>query len=152
MLMRITRPNVRLKWGFQFILNCAAFGKLGKVFSVRGRTLTQLSKERHWKAWDSEDERKGIVMCILAPHFIDIIVGLLDRPNRVTYFAQQLDYSLAWSSYNTNAVFRYPEAIGNVATTKPDNSCEESVQFEVYDTRGISILIHLSRLHSTALS
>ena len=81
----------RYNAGFQFVLDWANSGKLGKIFSVRGRISTRPSDESLWARWDSRGEHEGGIMFILAPHLIDIVVALLGRPERVTSFSQNLD-------------------------------------------------------------
>ena len=74
----------RYNAGFQFILDWANSGKLGDIFSVRGRISSSISSEAHWQRWDSLGEHSGGIMFILACHLTDIIVALLGRPTRVT--------------------------------------------------------------------
>ena len=73
---------------FQFLPDWANSGKLGDIFSIRGRISTRRSKEASWKRQDSRGEREGGIMFILACHLIDIIVAILGRPERTTFFSQ----------------------------------------------------------------
>ena len=130
----------RYNAGFQFILNWADSGKLGKLFSVRGRIASGLSNEAHWKRWDSHGEREGGIMFILAPHLIDIVVALLGRPERVTPFSQSLNRTFSWYRDNTAAVFEYSEALATLESTALEVSAGESRRLEVYGTRGSAIL------------
>ena len=134
--------------GFQFILDWANSGRLGKVFSVRSRIATSISNEAYWKRWDSHGEREGGIMFILTGHVIDTVVALLGRPERVTPFSQSLNGTFPWYRDNTAAVFEYPEALATVESTALEVSPGESRRLEVYGTRGSAIL---EPLHPPAL-
>ena len=130
----------RYNAGFQFVLDWANSGRLGRIFSVRGRIASGLSNEAHWKQWDSRGEHEGGIMFILASHPIDIVVALLGRPERVTPFSQSLNGTFPWYRDNTAAVFEYPEALATLESTALEVSPGESRRFEVYGTRGSAIL------------
>ncbi|MDE0043907.1 MAG: Gfo/Idh/MocA family oxidoreductase [Candidatus Poribacteria bacterium] len=134
----------RYNAGFQFVLDWTNSGKLGKIFSVRGRISTRPSDESLWARWDSRGEHEGGIMFILAPHLIDIIVALLGRPERVTSFSQNLDSTFPWAQDNTAAVFEYPDAMATIESTAAEVSSGESRRLEVYGTRGSAILEPLS--------
>ncbi|MDE0503387.1 MAG: Gfo/Idh/MocA family oxidoreductase, partial [Candidatus Poribacteria bacterium] len=134
----------RYNAGFQFVLDWANSGKLGDIFSVRGRISTRPSDESLWARWDSRGEHEGGIMFILAPHLIDIIVALLGRPDRVTSFSQNLDGAFPWAQDNTAAVFEYPDAMATIESTAAEVSSGESRRLEVYGTRGSAILEPLS--------
>ena len=134
----------RYNAGFQFVLDWANSGKLGDIFSVRGRISTRPSDESLWARWDSRGEHEGGIMFILAPHLIDIIVALLGRPERVTSFSQNLDNTFPWAQDNTAAIFEYSGAMATIESTAAEVSSGESRRLEVYGTRGSAILEPLS--------
>ena len=130
----------RYNAGFQFVLDWANSGKLGEIFSVRGRISTRRSEEDVWKLRDSRGEREGGIMYILGCHLIDIIVALLGRPERVTSCSQNLNHTFPWFRDNTAAVFEYPDAMATLESTASEVSHGESRRLEVYGTRGSAIL------------
>lgn len=130
----------RYNAGFQFILDWANSGKLGEIFSVRGRISSGLSNEGHWKRWDSMGEHSGGIMFILACHLTDIIVALLGRPTRVTPFLRHDSRDVPWYRNNTAAVFEYPKALAILESTALEIDSGKSRRLEVYGTRGSAIL------------
>jgi predicted dehydrogenase len=130
----------RYNAGFQFILDWVHSGKLGDIFSVRGRISSGPSDEHGWKRWDSRGEHEGGIMFILACHLIDIIVAVLGRPERVTPFSKNHDSTYPWYRDNTAAFFEYPEAFATIESTSLEVSSGQSRRLEVYGTKGSAIL------------
>ena len=130
----------RYNAGFQFILEWVHRGRLGEIFSVRGRISTGRSNAAHWQRWDSLGEHSGGIMFILACHLTDIIVGLLGRPTRVTPFTRHDGHDVPWYRNNTAAVFEYPRALAILESTALEIDSGKSRRLEVYGTRGSAIL------------
>ena len=130
----------RYNAGFQFLLDWANSGKLGDIFSIRGRISTRRSDAASWKRWDSRGEREGGIMFILACHLIDIIVAILGRPERATFFSQNLDRTFPWFRDNTASVLEYADAMVTLESTASEVSSGASRRLEVYGTRGSVIL------------
>ncbi len=130
----------RYNAGFQFILDWANSGKLGDIFSVRGRISSGLSNDSHWKRWDSIGEHSGGIMFILACHLTDIIVALLGRPTYVTPFSRHDGHDVPWYRNNTVAVFEYPRALAILESTALEIDSGKARRLEVYGTRGSAIL------------
>ena len=130
----------RYNAGFQFVLDWAARGKLGDIFSVRARISSGPSTEKAWQRWDSRGEREGGIMFILACHLIDIIVALLGRPQRVTPFLRHEGHDFAWYRNNTAAIFEYDKAMAVLESASLEVSSGASRRLEVYGTRGSAIL------------
>ena len=130
----------RYSAGFQFILDWGWSGKLGDIFSVRGRIASGGSTAAEWERWDSRGEREGGIMFILACHLIDIFVALLGRPNRVTPFLRNEDKAFPWYRDNTVSIFEYPGAMAIIESTGLEVSSGASRRLEVYGTRGSAIL------------
>ena len=130
----------RYNTGFQFILDWANSGKLGDIFSVRGRISSGQSNESHWKRWDSLGEHSGGIMFILACHLTDIIVALLGRPTYVTPFSRHDGNDVPWYRNNTAAVFEYPRALAILESTALEVDSGKARRLEVYGTRGSAIL------------
>ncbi|MCY4403678.1 MAG: Gfo/Idh/MocA family oxidoreductase [Candidatus Poribacteria bacterium] len=130
----------RYNAGFQFVLDWVNSGKLGEIFSVRGRISSGLSNEGHWKRWDSLGEHSGGIMFILACHLTDIIVALLGRPTRVTPFLRHDVHDVPWYRNNTAAVLEYPNALAVLESTALEIDSGKSRRLEVYGTRGSAIL------------
>ena len=74
--------------GFRFIMEWARSGRLGDIFSIRGRISSWPGSEDRWKLWESRGVRAGGIMFIVGCHLIDIIVAILGRPRRVTRFSR----------------------------------------------------------------
>lgn len=130
----------RYNAGFQFILDWANSGRLGEIFSVRGRIASGGLAGAEWERWDSRGEHEGGIMFILACHLIDIFVALLGRPDRVTPFLKNRDREFSWYQDNTAAVFEYPEAMAILESTGLEVSAGQSRRLEVYGKRGSAIL------------
>lgn len=130
----------RYNAGFQFVLDCVNSGKLGEIFSVRGRISSGRSHDGHWQRWDSLGEHSGGIMFILACHLTDIIVALLGRPTRVTPFIRHDGHDVPWYRNNTAAVFEYPRALAILESTALEIDSGKSRRLEVYGTRGSAIL------------
>ena len=130
----------RYNAGFQFILDWVWSGRLGDIFSVRGRIASGGSTEAEWERWDSRGEREGGIMFILACHLIDIFVALLGRPERVTPFLRNEDKAFPWYRDNTASIFEYPGAMAIIESTGLEVSSGASRRLEVYGTRGSAIL------------
>ena len=79
-------------------------------------------------------------MFILACHLIDIIAAILGRPERATFFSQNLDNTFPWFQDNTASVLEYPNAMVTLESTASEVSTKESRRLEVYGTRGSVIL------------
>lgn len=130
----------RYNAGFQFILDWVNSGKLGDIFSVRGRISSGASNESHWKRWDSLGEHSGGIMFILACHLTDIIVALLGRPTYVTPFSRHDGNDVPWYRNNTAAVFEYPKALAILESTALEVDSGKARRLEVYGTLGSAIL------------
>jgi predicted dehydrogenase len=130
----------RYNAGFQFVLDWAHSGRLGDIFSVRGRISSGPGNGSSWQRWDSSGEHEGGIMFILACHLTDIIVALLGRPDRVTPFSRHDGAEFPWFRDNTAAVFEYPKALAILESTCLEVSSGQSRRLEVYGTRGSAIL------------
>ena len=126
--------------GFRFIMEWARSGKLGDIFSIRGRISSWPGSEDRWKLWESCGVRAGGIMFIVGCHLIDIIVSILGRPQRVTRFARHDGGDPPWFPDNTAAVFEYPGAMATVESAYMEVASVESRRLEVYGTRGSVIL------------
>ena len=63
--------------GFRFIIEWARSGRLGDIFSIRGRISSWPGSEDRWKLYESRGVRAGGIMFIVGCHLIDIIVAIL---------------------------------------------------------------------------
>ena len=142
----------RYNAGFQFILDWVWSGRLGDIFSVRGRIASGGSTEAEWERWDSRGEREGGIMFILACHLIDIFVALLGRPNRVTPFLRNEDKAFPWYRDNTASIFEYPGAMAIIESTGLEVLSGASRRLEVYGTRAARSLNRLNRRHYASVS
>ena len=126
---------------FQFIYDWAKSGRLGEIFSVRGRISSPAdTNEDHWRRWDSRGESEGGIMFILNCHLIDQVVGLLGRPEKVTPYLKNKGKEYPLFQNNTAAVFEYHDALAIVESTGLEHSSGQTRRFEVYGTRGSAIL------------
>jgi predicted dehydrogenase len=126
----------RYNAGFQFILDWAKSGRLGDIFSVRGRMSTHVDEEgrRRLAAHDG-----GILFELLC-HLIDFVVTLLGRPDKVTSFLRNDLGAVPKFRDNTAAVFEYPNAMAILESTAMEISPFPARRVEVYGTRGSAIL------------
>jgi predicted dehydrogenase len=131
----------RTNAAFEFIYDWVKSGKLGQIFSVRGRMSSPgNSSDDHWKRWDSRGEREGGIMFVLLCHLIDQVVGLLGRPDSVTPYLRHEGEKYPWFQNNTAAVFEYPNALAIVESTCLEHDSGKSRRFEVYGSRGTAII------------
>ena len=105
--------------GFRFIMEWARSGRLGDVFSIRGRISSWPGSEDRWKLCESRGVRAGGIMFIVGCHLIDIIVSILGRPRHVTRFARHDGGDPPWFPDNTAAVFEYGGAMANLESAGP---------------------------------
>ena len=126
--------------GFRFIMEWARSGRLGDIFSVRGRISSWPGSEDRWKLYESRGVRAGGIMFIVGCHLIDVIVMILGRPERVTRFSRHDGGDPPWFPDNTAAVFEYPGAMATVESAYMEVSSVQSRRLEVYGTRGSAIL------------
>ncbi|MCY3896890.1 MAG: Gfo/Idh/MocA family oxidoreductase [Chloroflexi bacterium] len=150
--------NVQLSYmyrydpGFNFVVDWATSGRLGDIFSIRGRLSAAPGSADRWKLWESPGVRAGGILFIMGGHLVDIIVSILGRPERVTLFQRHDAESFSsfaenewttdppWYFNNTAAIFEYPEAMVSLESTNMELDSWESRRFEVYGTRGSVIL------------
>ena len=122
--------------GFQFILDWASSGRLGAVFSARGRMSTTHSNERRRKL----SAYPGGMVFELLCHLMDIVIAMLGRPQRVTSYLHNELGSYPTFFDNTATVFEYPEALVILESSALEVAPFESRRFEVHGTRGSIIL------------
>ena len=126
----------RYNAGFRFILDWANSGRLGDVFSVRGRMST----------WVGEDRREGLavheggILFELLCHLMDIVVAVLGRPDRVTSFLRNERGTVPAFRDNAAAIFEYENALAIVESSALEVSAFPSRRFEVYGTRGSIVM------------
>jgi predicted dehydrogenase len=122
--------------GFRFILEWAREGRLGQVFSVRGRMSTfQNEAGREYLS-----VYEGGTLFELLPHLIDFLVTLLGRPDRITSFLRNDLGTVPAYRDNTAAVFEYPRAMAILESSALEVSAFPSRRMEVYGTRGAVIM------------
>ena len=130
----------RYNAGFKFLMDWAKKGKLGDIFSVRARISTGNVNEKHWRRWNSNGERNGGIIFILACHVIDIIVSLMGRPDRVTPFLRHDGSNFDWFKDNNVVVFEYDKGQAVLESTALEVSSGLSRRIEVYGTKGSIIM------------
>ena len=138
--------------GFRFIMDWATSGRLGAIFSIRGRLSSAPGSADRWKLWESPGVRAGGIMFIMGGHLIDIIVSILGRPRQVSRFqrhdaesvssfgANQWTPDPPWYYNNTAAIFEYPQAMASLESANMEVNSWEARRFEVYGTRGSVIM------------
>jgi len=138
--------------GFNFVVDWATSGRLGDIFSIRGRLSAAPGSADRWKLWESPGVRAGGIIFIMGGHLVDIFVSILGRPERVTRFQRHDAESYSsfkegewtvdppWYFNNTAAIFEYPQAMVTLESTNMELDSWESRRFEVYGTRGSVIL------------
>jgi predicted dehydrogenase len=122
--------------GFQLILDWVQEGRLGQVFSVRGRMSQSLSEARRTYLAAYE----GGILFELLCHLIDIVVAMLGRPDRVTSFLRDDLRAAPPFEDNTLTVFEYPRAMAMLSSAAMEVSPFAARRFEAYGTRGSLIL------------
>jgi predicted dehydrogenase len=126
----------RYNAAFQFILDWAHSGRLGNVFSVRGRMSTTVPEERR----GSLAVHDGGILFELLCHLMDIVVALLGRPDRVTSFLRNEVGSVPSFKDNTATVFEYPGAMAILESCAMEVEAFPSRRFEVYGDKGSVVM------------
>ena len=126
----------RYNAGFQLILDCVKSGRLGDVFSVRGRMSTLVDDARR----EDLAVHKGGILFELLCHLMDVVVAVLGRPDRVTSFLRNERGTAPAFRDNTAAVFEYENAMAIVESSALEVSAFPSRRFEVYGTRGSIVM------------
>ena len=126
----------RYNAGFQFVLDCVKSGRLGDVFSVRGRMSTLVADDRR----EALALHKGGILFELLCHLVDIVVAVLGRPDRVTSFLRNERGTVPAFRDNTAAIFEYENAMAIVESSSLEVSAFPSRRFEVYGTRGSIVM------------
>ena len=126
----------RYNTGFQFILDWAHSGRLGEIFSVRGRMSTCVDQETRSRL----AVHQGGILFELLCHLMDIVVALLGRPDRVTSFLRNDLGPVPAFQDNTATVFEYPKRMAVLESASLEVLAFPSRRFEVYGTRGSAIL------------
>ena len=126
----------RYNAGFQFILDWVKSGRLGDVFSVRGRMSTLVDDARR----EELAVHEGGILFELLCHLMDIVVAVLGRPDRVTSFLRNERGTAPAFRDNTAAVFEYENALAIVESSALEVSAFPSRRFEVYGTRGSIVM------------
>ncbi len=126
----------RYNAGFQFILDWAKEGKLGDIFSVRGRMSTYVDEAKR----AGLAVHQGGILFELLCHLMDIVVALLGRPDRVTSFLRNDLGPVPAFRDNTATVFEYPRAMAVLESACLEVLAFPSRRLEVYGTRGSAIL------------
>lgn len=134
------RQKLLVQMGYMFRYNPAVVllrealrkGWVGEVFEVQ----TVMSKVV------SPGERKrlaefpGGIMFELGCHVIDLVVGVLGKPTKITAFAQHASPQTDTLVDNMLAVFDYPRAIASVKSSAQEVDGSERRQFTVCGTEG----------------
>jgi len=126
----------RYNAGFQFILDWARTGRLGDIFSARGRMSTSTNEETRQRLAVHD----GGILFELLCHLIDIVVALLGRPNHVTSFLRNELRTVPKFRDNTATVFEYDKAMVILESAAMEVSPFPARRLEVYGTRGSAIL------------
>ena len=130
----------RYNSAFQFVLDMAGSGRLGRIRSVRARMSTRGAVTEQKETWDSGGERSGGMMFILSGHVIDAVVALLGRPDAVTSFSQSTEENIPLYRKNTMAVLQYPDALAVIESAAGEIGSSEVRTFEVFGSSGTVIL------------
>ena len=126
----------RYNAGFRFILDWANSGRLGDVFSVRGRMSTLVGEDRR----EGLAVHEGGILFELLCHLMDIVVAVLGRPDRVTSFLRNERGTVPAFRDNAAAIFEYENALAIVESSALEVSAFPSRRFEVYGTRGSIVM------------
>ncbi|HGJ66741.1 TPA: Gfo/Idh/MocA family oxidoreductase [bacterium] len=126
----------RYNAGFEFLFDMIKNGNLGKIFSIRGRMSTNIPVDRR----PSLGEYEGGILFELLCHLIDIVVGILGRPNKVNSFLRNDMGVIPEFSDNTVAVFEYDNAIAVLESSAMEVSPFPVRRFEVYGDKGSVII------------
>lgn len=126
----------RYNRGFQFIFDWVRSGRLGDIFSVRGRMSTNVSEEARQEL---AFHRGGILFELLG-HLVDIVVYLLGRPHRVTSFLRNDLGVVPEFCDNTLTVLEYERALAHLESAAMEQEPFAVRCLEVYGSRGSVIL------------
>ncbi|MBI2941825.1 MAG: Gfo/Idh/MocA family oxidoreductase [Chloroflexi bacterium] len=125
---------------FQFVLDWATSGRLGRIFQVRASLPTSQRVYSRW--YPHASQVPGGTMYELGCHMIDLVVAILGRPDRVTPVlrADYREFSQPPFPDNTIAVLEYDGALAIVDSSVPHVNAAPLRHFGVHGTRGSVVL------------
>ncbi len=134
------RQKLLVQMGYMYRYNPAVVllreflkkGWLGEIFEIH----TVMSKVVNPAARRSLAEYRGGIMFELGCHIIDLVVGVLGKPAKVTPFAQHAGPVADNLADNMLAVFEYPKAIATVKSSAMEVEGFARRHFAVCGTEG----------------
>ncbi len=152
LLAQAERQQLMVQMGYMYRYNPAVVllrdflqqGWLGEIFEVH----TVMSKVVDRASRQQLAEFPGGMMFELGCHIIDLVVGVLGAPNKVTPFAQHAASEKDTLVDNMLAVFEYPRAIASVKTSAMEVEGFARRHFVVCGTQGT---FHIQSLDNPAV-
>lgn len=125
---------------FQFVLDWATSGRLGRVFLVRASLPTSQSVYERW--YPHASQTPGGTMYELGCHMIDLIVTMLGRPGKVhsVLRADYHEFSRPPFLDNAVAILEYESTMAIVDSCVPTVNAGPLRHFSVHGTRGSVLL------------
>ncbi len=140
LLKNAERQKLLVQMGYMFRYNPAVIllraamkqGWLGEVFEVH----TVMSKVVGAAERRKLAEFSGGIMFELGCHVIDLVIGVLGEPTKITAFTQHAAPQADTLIDNMLAVFEYPRAIASIKSSAQEVDGGERRQFTVCGTEG----------------
>ncbi len=132
--------NLTVQMGYMYRYNYAVQkcmelfrgGQLGEIYQIDAEMSTYHSPEyRTWLA-----NFKGGNMYIFGSHLVDLVVGILGEPKKVTSFIKQTGYKDVYSNDNCVAVLEYDKAIAKITTLSVEVNGWAMRRFAVMGSKG----------------
>ena len=125
---------------FEFALDWARSGRLGRLFRVRAYLPTQRGVYERW--YPVASAMPGGVMHELGSHMVDLVVSLLGRPDRVTSVlrADNVDFGRPPFVDNAIALLEYPGVLAEIDSMVELVDATPLRHFGIHGTRGSVIV------------
>jgi predicted dehydrogenase len=139
-LEKATQKKLLVQMGYMYRYNPAIVllrdflkqGWLGEIFEVH----TVMSKTLDPQGRIETAEYPGGMMFELGCHIIDLVVGVLGKPIKVTPFSKRVDLSSDTLKDNMLSVLEYPRAIATVKSSAKEVDGFDRRHFVVCGTKG----------------
>lgn len=154
------RQNLTLQLGYMYRYNFAVqkvmemikAGELGEIYQIDAEMSTYHSPE--YRRWLSQF--KGGNMYIFGSHLIDLIIGILGEPKKVTPIIKQTEYLGVVSHDNCFALLEYDKAIAKVSTLSVEVNGWAMRRFAVMGSKGtveikpmeLPVQMHVSKIEN----
>jgi predicted dehydrogenase len=122
----------RYNFAIQKAMEMIKAGELGEIYQIDAEMSTYHSPE--YRRWLSRFN--GGNMYIFGSHLVDLVVGILGEPNKITPFIKKTEHLGAVSDDNCFAVLEYEKAMAKITTLSVEVNGWAMRRFAVMGSKG----------------